>query len=291
MTNCPNCGNLVSGSFCSMCGYNLAAVQPATAPQPQQPPHQPAPAPPPPPAQSQHPPPQQYQQYPPPSQPPGYGPQYGPPPPVQKRESIIKGPKAIGGLVLALLGGVGLIIGPFLAIIVIAVPVYGWSHYYYYGYSFLVGGQFAYGFLIPVFGLLLILTSIIPIFRPALRRNKIVTQPWIFPISALIVGIVLVVHMLTSYSAIYPGSSWAEVSTGVYVTGIASILGIIGGVLVSQVFREKTLGPMGPYGPQGASPYGQPQSQYPPQQYPQQQYQQQQYPPQQPPPSGPPPGQ
>jgi hypothetical protein len=224
-------------------------------------------------------PPQQYpaQQYPYPQQP-----TVGPAPQPLPSQSFLSDPRLIIGMVLGIISGIMLMISVFMAF----VSVCQTSTFYttcvsanpgglsYFGMTNDLGNEFAYGYLLPIFGILVLVFGIL---APILRNKNLATMTWVFGMVGIVMAVVLLMHFMlrvldamgTTFSPFYTYSVMP--AAGFFVAIIGAILGLVGGFMLGKQISQLQQFTM-PQAPMGA-PY-EVQPYYPPQP-----------PPQQPPPS------
>jgi hypothetical protein len=177
-------------------------------------------------------------------------------------------------MVLALIGGILMMIGPFISFLAGCL----WGQCQGFGIADpYLPGELLYAYLILVFGILVLIFGIL---TPVLRKKQYATMTWVFALVGMVIGIVVLIHAIVRAES-YIGYSGVSVvpSVGFFLVVAGAVLGMVGGFLLSSVFARLPPAPMQAPVQPGQPQYGQPQAQYPPQQY----QPQQPPPPQQPP--------
>jgi len=201
---------------------------------------------------------------------------------VAKPPSFIANPKVIAGMVLGLVGGIMLIIGPFINFISGCRDLNGYSDCQALGIASAgMPAELLYGYLVLIFGILLLLFSIL---TPFFRKKQFAAMTMVFGLLGMILSIVILVHAIARADAIGESFGYSGVyvlpGVGFFLAVVGGVLGLVGGIILGKEIARLHSRPMGAPAPMGAPPYGQP---------PMQQYPPGQYPPQQPPTYGPPP--
>lgn len=198
------------------------------------------------------------------------------PPSMQPRRQSFWSTRMIAGMVLGIVGGLLVMMSIFVGFMSMCQEsgVYGFTYSIclsvgpaganYLGMSAPVGAEFAYGYLLPVFGILILVFAIL---TPTLRKRPAGVMTHIFSLSSLIIAVVLCAHfMARGYSSFGLGTASYSISMlpgiGFFFALIGAVLGIVGGLLMIKQL-EGYPQPFATQVPAG-SPYGAPAQYQPP---------------------------